>query len=467
MVSVFNEARSYGRLRAEGDAEYTECPLGEGVSSSVPMRSWAAAGACAVVALSAGCAPTSQPAPAGKTLRIGVDLPLSGGESRAATPALNGIRYFVQTHPTLDGFTIQLETTDDAADPKRGVSNVNRFLTEAGVVAMIGPFDGPVARKEIPVANSAGLAMVSPATSNPCLTRDVYVPAPLNPARTAITCKQAGLPPASDLRPTHAVNFFRLTTTDDLQGAAAAEFAFGTLHVLRVGVISDHEAYGQGLASAFSARFSRLGGSAVGRLDTDPNAGAGIQPFLARMKDDGAQAIYYGGGSHAGCAIRAQMSPLFATGESTPFLGGDGIAHDPQCIAAAGTSAAGIYATVPIVDATSAPAAQAAIAGFRTSFGSTSAYGPYTMVAYDATAVLYAALDRAILAAGGGPPSRDQVIAELARTSGLEGVTGRLGFDANGDTTNRVVSIFEAPAAGARAPWKLAGTVDYSARLPY
>ena len=262
------------------------------------MRSWAAAGACAVVALSAGCAPTSQPAPAGKTLRIGVDLPLSGGESRAATPALNGIRYFVQTHPTLDGFTIQLETTDDAADPKRGVSNVNRFLTEAGVVAMIGPFDGPVARKEIPVANSAGLAMVSPATSNPCLTRDVYVPA-------------------------------------------------------------------------------------------------------------------------------------------------------------------------PIVDATSAPAAQAAIAGFKTSFGSTSAYGPYTMVAYDATAVLYAALDRAIVAAGGGLPSRDQVIAELARTSGLEGVTGRLGFDANGDTTNRVVSIFEAPAAGARAPWKLAGTVDYSARLPY
>src|SRR5438067_1025092 len=332
LVSVFNEARSYGRLRAEGDAEYTECPLGEGVSSSVPMRSWAAAGACAVVALSAGCAPTSQPAPAGKTLRIGVDLPLSGGESRAATPALNGIRYFVQTHPTLEGFTIQLETTDDAADPKRGVSNVNRFLTEAGVVAMIGPFDGPVARKEIPVANSAGLAMVSPATSNPCLTRDVYVPAPLNPARTAITCKEAGLPPASDLRPTHAVNFFRLTTTDDLQGAAAAE---------------------------------------------------------------------------------------------------------------------------------------AAIAGFRTSFGSTSAYGPYTMVAYDATAVLYAALDRAILAAGGGPPSRDQVIAELARTSGLQGVTGRLGFDANGDTTNRVVSIFEAPAAGARAPWKLAGTVDYSARLPY
>jgi len=425
---------------------------------------------CACLALVVGaCSSGSSPTGTLKTLRIGVDLPLTGAESRAAIPALNGIRYYVQTHAALDGYAIRLEAADDAADPERGASNVNRFITDQGVVAMIGPFDGPVARKEIPVANAAGLAMVSPATSNPCLTRDVYIPALLNPARAAISCKQAGLPAASELRPTHANNFFRLTATDELQGAAAADFAYQDLHVLRAAMMSDHEAYGQGLASAFSARFSRLGGSVLGRLDVDPSSSTtGVTAFLGLMKDAGAQAIYYGGGSTAGCAIRAQMSPPFATGEAAPFLGGDGIASDPQCVAAAGGNATGIYATVPIVDASSAPTATSAIAGFRSSFGSTSAYGPYTMLAYDATAVLYAALDRAIFAAGGAPPSRAQVISELARTSGLPGATGVLGFDPNGDTTNRVITIFEAPGSdNHRAPWRLAGTIDYSAHLPY
>jgi len=430
------------------------------------MRRWVATGAAAVLTACAACASPAQPAPSGKSLRIGVDLPLSGPENRAAGPALNGIRFFVQTHPTLDGFNVQLETADDTGNPSRGVANLQRFLADTTLVAMIGPFDGAVARKEIPVANAAGLAMVSPATSNPCLTRDVYVPALLNPARTVITCQDAGLPSASDLRPAHTNNYFRLTATDDLQGAAAADYAYGTLHVLRAGVISDHEAYGQGLVSAFSARLSRLGGSVVGHLDVDTSGSAGVSAFLGRMKDDGAQAIYYGGGS-GGCAIRAQMGAVFATGEGTPFLGGDGIAHDPQCVLAAGGNSLGIYATVPIVDAASLPSAQMALNGFKTAFGSTSAYGPYTIVAYDAAAVLYAALDRAIRDASGALPSRARVISELAQTSGLAGATGDLGFDPAGDTTNRVISLFEAPGSDPRAPWKLAGAVDYSARLPY
>src|SRR5207249_7420396 len=100
------------------------------------------------------------------------------------------------------------------------VSNVRKFAPASAAVAMSGPFDAWVPRKESPIANAAGLAMVSPATSNPCLTRDVFLPAVLNPARTDITCKDAGLPAASELRPSHTNNYFRLTTTDELQASA-------------------------------------------------------------------------------------------------------------------------------------------------------------------------------------------------------------------------------------------------------
>ena len=416
------------------------------------------------------CASIGTPATTGPQLRVGVDLPLTGHEARAAVPALNGVRYFVKTHPRLDGFQVVLTTADDARggfpNPNRGASNVEGFVADSTLMAMIGPFDAAVARKEIPIANLAGLGMVSPATSNPCLTRDVFIPALLNPARTEIACKSAGLPAASDLRPAHTNNFFRLTTTDELQGAAAADFAYLNLHIQRAAVISDHEAYGQGLADSFIARLSTLGGSVVGHLDLAPGA-ADAAPFLRGMKDAGAQAIYYGGESHAGCSLRAQMKALFPLGGATPFIGGDGIAQDPACIVSAGGNTPGIFATVPIADAVARPGAAATIQGFKASFGSTADYGPYTIVAYDATAVVYAALDRAIRDAGGRLPARSKVTAELALTSGLAGAIGTLGFDAAGDTSNRLVSIFEATSADPRSPWKLVDSVDYSARLPY
>ena len=428
-------------------------------------------GTLVLVVVASACIGGTSMSPPARTIRIGVDLPTTGNEARAAVPALNGIRFFVQTHPTLDGFGVDLTVADDAGggfpNPSHGASNVRGFLADSSLVAMIGPFDAGVARKEIPIANEAGLAMISPATSSPCLTRDVFMPAKLNPAQTEIGCKTAGLPPASDLRPAHTNNFFRLSVTDDLQGAAAADYAFSTLHVLRAGVISDHEAYGQGLVDAFSARLASLGGTVLGHLDLDPkNPDATV--FLLSMKEANAQAIYYGGPSRmGGCNIRAQMSTQFGAGAATPFLGGDGIAEDPACVRSAGGNGAGIFATVPIIDATTRPSARSMIHDFKAAFGNTSDFGPYTIVAYDATAVVYAALDRAIRDAGGQAPERAKVTKDLGQISGLAGLTGNLGFDASGDTTNRVISIFESGGSDPRTPWKLAATVDYSARLPY
>lgn len=428
-------------------------------------------GSCAVavalLALSA-CLGTSSPTPAhSSTIKIGVDLPLSGAEARAAIPALNGMKFYVRRHPSIDGFDVSLRIANDMADPNLGAANVRAFLTDPKLVAMLGPFDAAVARQEIPVANAGGLAMVTPATSNPCLTRDIFTPARLNPSRTAITCKQAGLPSASELRPEKTNDFFRLTTTDELQGAAAAEFAVRKLHLLRAGVVSDHETYGQGLAYAFSARFTSLGGTVLGRFEIDPKNPTAAA-FLKSMKDAGAQAIYYGGATQGGgCAIRAQMAGTFSAGEAAPFLGGDGIADDPACVSAAGADGSGIFATVPIVDAASRPGASSTLRDFKTAFGSTADYGPYTVLAYDATAVLYSALDRAISDAGGSLPERAAVTASVAQTSGFAATTGTLGFDAAGDTTNRVVSVYEATSSDPRTPWKLVDSVDFSAKLPY
>lgn len=433
----------------------------------MPHHPSAAIPAALVLIVAASCALGG---PASPSITLGIDLPLSGAEAQAAVPALNGIRYYVQTHPTLDGFGVRIVSSDDSTggipDPTRGADNIRAFVQDQQVLAVIGPFDSSVARDEIPVANRAMLAMVSPVTSSPCLTQDTYLPAALTLNRVAVTCKDAGLPAASALRPGGANNYFRLAPTDQLQGPAAADYLFKTLQVVRAAVVSDHEAYGQALADSFSTRFTRLGGSVVGRLDLD--AATDPAAFLKRMKADGVQGVYYGGvTANRGCAIRAQMLDAFGTEVATPFIGGDGIAEDPACVRDAGANFAGMYATVPAVDASGFASASTVIRGFKEAFPNAGDYGAYTLISYDAAAVVYAALDRAIKLWGGRLPPRRAVVAQLSGPQQVAGVTGTLGFDANGDTTHRVITIVESPRLDRSGPWLPAGSVDYSTALPY
>jgi ABC-type branched-subunit amino acid transport system substrate-binding protein len=154
-------------------------------------------------------------------------------------------------------------------------------------------------------------------------------------------------------------------------------------------------------------------------------------------------------------------------GPDAPLLGGDGIALDPSCVADAGATATSIYATVPAVDAERVDSARAVITAFKSQYGRPADFGPYTVAAYDATAVIYDALDRAIKAAGGKMPARDSVVAELAATTAFSGATGKFGFDPQGDTTLRIVSIYRPVSSDPDGGWTWVATQDYSAALPY
>src|SRR5450759_1663863 len=164
------------------------------------LRSFLRAVAATSIALMLGtltaCSGGDTGASPTKTIVIGADLPLTGVEGAAGLSTLNGVRFFVHSHPTLDGFNITIDARDDpfsaARDTARGVSNVQALIAQAQVLAMIGPFDANVARAQIPIANLAHLALVSPGTSSRCLTKVPFLPSALNPARTEISCKMAG-----------------------------------------------------------------------------------------------------------------------------------------------------------------------------------------------------------------------------------------------------------------------------------
>ncbi len=395
------------------------------------------------------------------TIKIGVDLPESGAEASNGIPTLNGVKYAVQTAGSVEGYTIQVSNLDDAVngvhDPQKGAQNMQSFVADTSVLGVVGPFNSNVARAEIPISNRAKLAQISPANTNQCLTKNIYIPTSLG-APKDITCKDAGILAPADLRPTGVNNYFRVATTDDLQGPAMADYAYDTLKVTKLGVASDNEVYGKGIADTFTAEFKNKGGTVVIRQDFNTKSTNDFRGFLQSAKGKGATAIYFGGtDSNKGCIVRAQAKGIFSA--DSPYMGGDGL-QTGQCLKDAADNAAGIYAAVAAPNAEQIPASKSIIDGFKKAFPNKDDFGAYSMPAYDCAKILIEAMRRAIKANNGSMPTRDAVRAEVAKTSGFTGALGQTTFDANGDTSLKIISIYQ--AKGSPVDWSWVTQIDFA-----
>ena len=400
------------------------------------LRHVMALGAVGLVGLSA-CGSSSSGSANKGTIKIGVELPESGKEASNGLPTLNGVKYAVQKVGSIKGYTLAVENKDDAVngshDPTKGAQNITELVADPEVLGVVGPFNSSVAKAEIPVANAANLSIISPANTNECLTQSFPPP-------------ECDFKPG-DLRPSGKNNYFRVAATDNLQGPGLADYAYDKLGLKKVAVASDNQTYGKGIAQNFAKEFIAKGGAlALPEKDIDSKSTNDFKSLLNSMKAAGADGLYFGGtDSDNVCVARQQMKGV---GFNVPFMGGDGIVTS-QCITDAADNSDNMYGTVAAVDATKLPAAAATITDYKKSFPAASDFGAYTMPAYDCATILIQAIGRAIDDAGGGMPTREQVRAEVAKTSGYQGVLGTTSFDANGDTSNKVISIYKiGPAPG-------------------
>src|SRR5450755_685637 len=159
---------------------------------------------------------------AGTLIKIGVTLPITGIDAADGLPASEAVRLAVadaNQHNLVPGMTLQAVVLNDAPgkgahDPKLGAANMQLFTQDGAVLGVIGPLNSNVALLEIPISNQAGLALISPANTTPELTKGTH---------------------ALALRSAHPdeIAYFRVCTTDDVQGPAGAEFAFERLKATR------------------------------------------------------------------------------------------------------------------------------------------------------------------------------------------------------------------------------------------
>jgi branched-chain amino acid transport system substrate-binding protein len=364
---------------------------------------------------------------------------LSGDDAPDGIPAKNAIDLAIKQAGAVCGAAshqdvcVQLQAVsyDDVSqgihDPATGAKNVQLLAGDARVVAMVGPLYDSLARSELPVASVAQLAMVSPATTNECLTQE--------PADGH--CQEL----RTHLRPRSPNTFFRVVATQLDEGAAGADLAYKSLGKRRAFVINDQTSFGHGIAIGFADRFVRNGGTIVDPSDLgafDPNQAPAFGSRMQRAAESGTDVVYFAGSQvSAAASLRRAMA---ARMPQVPLVGSDRLANS-QFAKSAGASARGTYYTVAGPHPASLRPAQAFIRDYQKQYGHE--VGTYSLPAFDATKLLIAAIARALDDAGGKLPTREQVLAEVSKTKDYAGVMGLTSFNAEGDTTLKLFTAYQ------------------------
>jgi branched-chain amino acid transport system substrate-binding protein len=254
-----------------------------------------------------------------KTLTISTDLPMQGASADASTDTIRAIQlYLNQVNHKAGNYTIQLKTYDDSTaasgkwDEATCANNAQAHVANTNEVAVMGTYNSGCAKIEVPVLNAAPMLMISHANTNPGLTKKWD---PGEPDKYYQSGKR---------------NYARVVTTDDYQGAAAADFASQDLKVKKCFVVNDNETYGQGVAEAFINRAKTDGITILGNKawDAKQPSYAAIFQNIKTMNPD---CIYVGGiyDNNGGQLVKDKVS-VMGDNNKVKFLAPDGFVGYPQ-----------------------------------------------------------------------------------------------------------------------------------------
>jgi branched-chain amino acid transport system substrate-binding protein len=230
-------------------------------------------------------------------------------------------------------------------------------------------------------------------------------------------------------------NYARDVNTDDVQGAASAEWAF-SIGKKTAYVIDDGQTYGQGIGRAWAQHFGKIGGKVVsangGPEDYDPKA-ANYNALAQKIKSSGADVVFVG-------AITGQGTPklwkdIVAGNPGIQMFGPDGV-NEKTWAAGAGSAAKGTYLTFGGADTSQLT-------------GTGKVWADAYIAAHNGEVPpIYASLGRAagqIVLAGltaAGTNDRYKVLQAIMATSAVDTVIGPFTLDANGDPKGGVISSY-------------------------
>ena len=282
---------------------------------------------------------------------------------------------------------------DDQSKPEEAAIAATKLINQNHVVALLGEVASSRSLAAGPIAQGAGIPMISPSSTNPRVTK-------IKGCETPGNCY-----------------IFRVCFIDPFQGAVMAKFAANTLKLKRVAILVDvRNDYSVGLQTFFRDNFRKLGGEVV----SEQSYSEGDSDFhaqLTQIRSANPEAIYVPGYYTEVGTIARQAKEL---GMTVPLMGGDGW-DSPKLFEIGGDALNGCYLSNHYSVDDPSPAIQKFVKDYRDRYKQT----PDALAAlgYDAAKILGDAMTRA------GSTDGAKVRDALAQTKDFPGVTGKITID--------------------------------------
>ena len=326
------------------------------------------------------------------TIKIGEVDPLTGGISQFGIGCHQG---FVLAFDEINrgggilGQNLELVTEDDQSKPGQSSTVVRKLITQDKVVAILGDATSSATLEAAPIAQSANIPMITPTATNPRITEvGDYI--------------------------------FRVCFLDEFQGRVLAKFTREKLKAGKVFTLTDvKQDYSVDLSKFFKDEFTKRGGTIVGEQsystgDTD------FRAQLTSIRASRPDVVYVPGYYQEVALIVKQARQL---GLNMPFVGCDGWANQ-ALLAIGGKAIDGCYFTNHFSPDDSITDRQR-IRRRNIRKNTDLLRILFLLLVMMLPGLLADAIKRA------GSTDSKALRDALAKTSGFEGVTGQISFDAN------------------------------------
>jgi branched-chain amino acid transport system substrate-binding protein len=330
----------------------------------------------------------------GDTIKIGVNLELSGGVASYGQSIAEGLELATAeiNKEGIDGKKIKLIKVDNKSEASEATSGAIKLTSQDQVAAIVGAATSTNSIAQVQIAQDNKVPVISPSGTSPEIT---FSKDKLNDY------------------------VFRTSFIDPFQGTVAANFAAKEIKAKSAAIYIDSSSdYSKGLAAAFKEQFEKNGGKIVAEeayiaKDTD------FRSTLTRLKSAKPDFIFLPGYyEEAGLIVKQARE----TGLDVPFMGGDGW-DSPKLVEIAGAKALNnTFITNHYSSGDPDKKIQNFVSAFKAKYKDKSP-DAFNALGYDTGYFLADAIKRA------GSADSEKIKEALEKTADLELVTGTFTLD--------------------------------------
>lgn len=341
-------------------------------------------------------------AAAGKPVVIGLQAPITGPwayEGQMAKQSCEIAAQLInQKGGILGGRMIELRVVDDAGEPKTGALAATKLVGQKDVVAAVSTY---------------GSSVCEPASN----IYERFKKVNIGYGVTAVRLTDRGFK-----------YFFRTCGRDDSQGKFFADYVPKKFNAKRIAIMHDNTAFGKGLAEDAKMALQPMlnaGSIEIVYYDAITPGEKDFHVVLTKLRETKPD-VWYFTGYYAEAALL--VSQAREIGITCPFVGGNAAINDEFVKIAGLEIAKGCYMTnEPLPGDLLYSEALEFLGAYKEKFGEIPS-SPWPIYAADALNIIAHAVDKT------GSVDSD-VLAEYLRheVNGVPGITGPIGFSAEGD----------------------------------